>query len=147
MTRDDAMRLLGITANPDDPAAIHEAYTPRAAAASQSVASASSPALRAEYEQQAERLQQARDLLLGRGRPGSSSPEAMSRAVMTTLEACPEARQADMPAMGRALEVLSGSLRGDAGGHRRGRHTDIGGSRRLSFLEARFPRHEPDAAR
>ena len=65
MTRDDAIRLLGISRDHDDPGTVREAYDAQAAAVAQRVASAPTPALREKYQQQAERLRQARDLLLG----------------------------------------------------------------------------------
>jgi hypothetical protein len=69
MTRDDAMRLLGIDLEGRDSGAVEEAYASLAAEAARRIASTPTSALREKYRQQAERLRQARDLLLGDARP------------------------------------------------------------------------------
>jgi tetratricopeptide (TPR) repeat protein len=69
MTRDEAMRLLEISREDHDPGVVHEAYTAQAAAVAQRVASAPTSALREKFQQQADRLRQARSLLLGNAHP------------------------------------------------------------------------------
>jgi tetratricopeptide (TPR) repeat protein len=73
MTRDEAVQLLGLSES-QDPNAVRESFNSRNADLTQRVTSAPTTALRAVYEQRADRLRQARDLLLGEvlPRPASS---------------------------------------------------------------------------
>ena len=74
MTRDDAMILLGLTRADGDLTAIHAAYKSIAATLIARAASALTPSLREKYEQQAARLREARDLLLGDATPSANLP-------------------------------------------------------------------------
>jgi len=87
LTQDEALQLLEMT-DGHEPDAIRSAYAARASDLSQRIASAPIPALRDKFEQQAERLRQARDRLLGDPQPRNDpSPLTLTK-------------QLDLPARG-----------------------------------------------
>jgi WD40 repeat protein len=69
MTRDEALQVLGLS--DADPRGIPPAFEARAADLAARIAGTPTPALREEYQQQTERLRQARDWLLGNVQPRS----------------------------------------------------------------------------
>jgi formylglycine-generating enzyme required for sulfatase activity/serine/threonine protein kinase len=97
MTRDEAMRLLDISREDHDPGVIHEAYTAQAAAVARRVASAPTSALREKFQQQADRLRQARSLLLSNAHPQYDSGDLPARGPIATGQAAPGAPE-DGPA-------------------------------------------------